>query len=83
MGGQSATVASAYTRDPAIADKVIVFYVSANAYNGHLCGPASWSAKTCGSYTPTIDGGSRWAFRTSSKRCLATTLPTGMTSAES
>lgn len=36
MGGQSATLASAYRRDPAIADKVIVFYVSANAYNGHL-----------------------------------------------
>jgi len=36
MGGQSATLASAYKRNPAIADKVIVFYVSANAYNGHL-----------------------------------------------
>jgi hypothetical protein len=36
MGGQSATLASAYKRNPAIAGKVIVFYVSANAYNGHL-----------------------------------------------
>jgi hypothetical protein len=36
MGGQSATLASAYQRNPAIADKVIVFYVSANAYNGQL-----------------------------------------------
>lgn len=36
MGGQSATLASAYQLDPAIADKVIVFYVSANAYNGQL-----------------------------------------------
>jgi hypothetical protein len=36
MGGQSATLASALQRNPAIADKVIVFYVSANAYNGQL-----------------------------------------------
>lgn len=31
MGGQSATLASAYQLNPAIADKVIVFYMSANA----------------------------------------------------
>ncbi|MBE0537688.1 MAG: hypothetical protein IH624_18645 [Phycisphaerae bacterium] len=36
MGGQSATLASAWQRNPAIADKIIVFYVSANAYNGQL-----------------------------------------------
>jgi chitodextrinase len=41
MGGQSATLASAYQLNSSIADKVIVFYVSANAYNGQL----SWASE--------------------------------------
>lgn len=35
MGGQSLTLASAYLMDKSIADKVVVFYVAAYAYNGH------------------------------------------------
>jgi hypothetical protein len=41
LGGQGATLASAFQLDPSIADKVIVFYVSANAYNGQL----SWASE--------------------------------------
>lgn len=35
IGGQSATLASAYILDPSIADKCIVYYTDLKVYNGH------------------------------------------------
>ena len=35
MGGQSATLASAFLLDSTIASKIIVYYTAINNYNGH------------------------------------------------
>jgi hypothetical protein len=35
IGGQSATLASAYILDPSIADKCVVYYTDLKVYNGH------------------------------------------------
>ena len=41
MGGQAATLASAYCIDPSIADKCIVYYTDVRVYNGHY----EWASK--------------------------------------
>lgn len=41
IGGQSATLASAYCIDPGIADKCIVYYTDVRVYNGHY----QWASK--------------------------------------
>ncbi|MBQ3153362.1 MAG: hypothetical protein IJB77_07900 [Bacteroidaceae bacterium] len=41
IGGQAATLASAYCIDPSIADKCIVYYTDVRVYNGHY----EWASK--------------------------------------
>ena len=41
MGGQAATLASAFCIDPSIADKCIVYYTDVRVYNGHY----EWASK--------------------------------------
>ncbi|MCF0234816.1 MAG: hypothetical protein HUK22_07560, partial [Thermoguttaceae bacterium] len=41
IGGQSATLASAYCIDPTIAEKCVVYYTDAPVYNGHY----EWASK--------------------------------------
>lgn len=41
IGGQGATLASAYTIDPSIADKCVVYYTDLRVYNGHY----AWASK--------------------------------------
>ena len=41
IGGQSATLASAYCLDPSIAEKCIVYYTDVRVYNGHY----EWASK--------------------------------------
>jgi hypothetical protein len=41
IGGQSATLASAYTLDPSIAEQCLVYYTDLRVYNGHY----AWASK--------------------------------------
>jgi hypothetical protein len=45
IGGQGATLASAYTVDPAIADQCLVYYTDLRVYNGHYTWASELIAK--------------------------------------
>ncbi|MGL6194096.1 MAG: hypothetical protein ACRC2T_04660 [Thermoguttaceae bacterium] len=53
IGGQAATLASAYCIDPTIAEKFIVYYTDAPEYNGHY----EWASKLVGKHFRIINFG--------------------------
>lgn len=53
IGGQAATLASAYCIDPTIADKCIVYYTDLKVYNGHY----EWASKLVASHFRIINWG--------------------------
>ncbi len=55
MGGQSATLASAYCIDPSIADKCIVYYTDIDVYNGHY----EWASKLVAKHFRVVSWGDK------------------------
>lgn len=53
IGGQAATLASAYCLDPSIADKCMVYYTDILAYNGHY----EWASKLVAKHFRVINWG--------------------------
>lgn len=53
IGGQAATLASAYCIDPSIAEKCIVYYTDMPVYNGHY----EWASKLVGKHFRVINWG--------------------------
>lgn len=63
IGGQSATLASAYVLDPSIAEKCIVYYSDIRVYNGHY----QWASQLVAKHFRVISwGDDNWWI---SKRC--------------
>ncbi|MBS0265007.1 MAG: hypothetical protein JSS02_23945 [Planctomycetes bacterium] len=63
MGGQSATLASAYELDPSIAEKCVVYYTDLRVYNGHY----AWASKLVARHFRVISwGDDHWWI---TKRC--------------
>ena len=57
IGGQAATLASAYVMDPSIAEKCIVYYTDARVYNGHY----EWASRlVCGNFRVVSWGDDNW-----------------------
>lgn len=53
IGGQGATLASAYCIDPSIAEKCIVYYTDIRVYNGHY----EWASKVIGKHFRVVSWG--------------------------
>jgi hypothetical protein len=63
IGGQSATLASAYGIDPSIAEKCVVYYTDLRVYNGHY----EWASKLVAKHFRVISwGDDNWWIN---KRC--------------
>jgi hypothetical protein len=63
VGGQAATLASAYTIDPSIAEKCIVYYTDLRVYNGHY----RWASETVAQHFRVVSwGDDAWWI---AKRC--------------
>lgn len=63
IGGQSATLASAYCIDPSIADKCIVYYTDVRVYNGHY----KWASElVCKNFRVVSWGDDNWWIK---KKC--------------
>lgn len=63
IGGQSATLASAYGLDPSIAEKCVVYYTDLRVYNGHY----EWASKLVAKHFRVISwGDDNWWIN---KRC--------------
>lgn len=53
IGGQGATLASAYCIDPSIAEKCVVYYTDIRVYNGHY----EWASKVIGKHFRVVSWG--------------------------
>jgi hypothetical protein len=63
IGGQSATLASAYGLDPSIAEKCVVYYTDLRVYNGHY----QWASKLVAKHFRVVSwGDDNWWIN---KRC--------------